>query len=59
MKRYTLNKTIEDEVQAPSHYAAFLEFRRRESEGYYRIQAQDIEYTGEVEEPSTSTPEEP
>jgi len=57
MKRYTLNKTIEDEVQAESHYKAFLEFRERESEGYYTVQPLDVEYAGEVEEPSTSTPE--
>ncbi|MBA7696228.1 hypothetical protein ES703_104871 [subsurface metagenome] len=58
MNKYILSKTIEDGIQAVSHYEAFLEFRKRASEGYYNIQPLDVEFVGEVP-PEESTPESP
>lgn len=57
MNKYILRKTIDDEIEAPTHYEAFLELRKRQAEGYYNIRQEDIEFDREVEESSTSTPE--
>lgn len=58
MNSYRLSMTIEDEVVAPTHYEAFLKFRERFKEGFYGPDQEDVEFVEEVEESSTSTPEE-
>lgn len=46
--QYRMSKAIEDTIQAPTHYDAYLEFRKRQQEGYYGITPGDVEFIREV-----------
>ena len=58
MNRYHLSLAIEDIVEAPTSYEAFLKFRERFEAGYYGPRQEDVMFDEKVEETSTE-PESP
>lgn len=48
MRKYRLYKVIKDEVEANTHYEAFLEFRQRYYQGLYSPAQGDITYVHQL-----------